>query len=196
MGYYVSMTDSNCLIPSDKLDDAYKAMCALNADDSLKRGGCFGGTPRPKPADSTSVSNNPDKWFSWMPWNYDEVFTSAEKIFEELGFITTTVVINDKEYLSIQSYDDKTGAEDEFLKACAPFIEPGSYIVWRGEDEEMWVDIFDGESTFSETNHPAYPSWPLSQGGYFLWLQRLKIAGRSGTIRRPLGWWIHRLVSQ
>lgn len=40
----------------------------------------------------------------------------------------------------------KSSTEDELLDEIAPRVPDGSYIVWQGEDDEMWADVFmDGE---------------------------------------------------
>ena len=43
-----------------------------------------------------------------------------------------------------KSYD-----EDELLAVLAPFVAPGSYLVWIGEDLAITVDYFDGETVRS-----------------------------------------------
>lgn len=42
---------------------------------------------------------------------------------------------------------EKAGwGEEELLEALAPLSTPGSYVVWRGEDDSMWRNIvIDGE---------------------------------------------------
>ena len=50
------------------------------------------------------------------------------------------------EPLRLAWYDSKTGAEEHFLSAAAPFIESGGYMEWRGEDGSCWRhDFIDGE---------------------------------------------------
>lgn len=142
MGYFVHAIDSTAFIRRENLEKAYEALCALNADDSIKGGGNFG-TPRVRPACSRSVSRNPNRWFSWMPWNYDEICADASEILEHLGFYTSF----DKEgSLHFSEYDDKTGQEELFVRAIAHLIEPGTYIRWIGEEEELWEWQFDGQS--------------------------------------------------
>ena len=43
----------------------------------------------------------------------------------------------------------KSHDEDELLAVLAPFVEPGSYLVWIGEDFMIAVDYFDGETVRS-----------------------------------------------
>ena len=111
MGYYVQIVYSDFTIRKEGFDRGFQIVCALNARDDLKGGGKFGGDPTPKPADSKSCASSPDKWFSWMLWNYDEVCDSLPKVLEELGF---GIDYNDEGDIVGLSYDSKTGDEDVF----------------------------------------------------------------------------------
>lgn len=145
MGYFVSTTGIDFTIPKENLDNAYRAMCELNKDDSEKMGGAFGNLEiiNQDITGSNSVSTNPNKWFSWMPWNYDEVCKNAAEIFFELGF---EVAENEDGSLSLLWYDCKSGQEELFLETVAPYVKPGSYIDWRGEDGSLYRYEFDGET--------------------------------------------------
>lgn len=141
MGYNIRIIDSNFAIPYDYLDHAYKALCELNAKDELKRCGVHSGKLYEKPQDSTSVSTNPNNWFSGMEWNYDETCKNTEEILHALGFETEILQSGD---LEIVGYEDRMGDEDIFLKALSPFIEyDGSYIMWLGEDLCTWKNVFE-----------------------------------------------------
>lgn len=135
MGYYIQSTDAHWTIPADKVDDAYRAVVELNKKHHLKRGGSS--FPLPKPEGSTSVSDRPDKWFSWMGWNYDETCETLSEVFEELGFYGSFENPDDGFFLG-EEYDSKTGNEYLFLEAIAPFSTENSYINFTGEDGEMW----------------------------------------------------------
>lgn len=123
MGYYVTITEADFLLPADKLDEALAVWRELNTHDELKRGG----------------SSSGEKWFSWM--NMCE-FKSAEEILENLGF---NFEHPPEEGIRILGYDSKMGQEGLFLEAVAPLVKPGSYIKWRGEDGELWRQDFDGK---------------------------------------------------
>ena len=41
---------------------------------------------------------------------------------------------------------EKIGADKQLFDAIAPFVEPGSFIEMRGEDNAMWRWVFDGTS--------------------------------------------------
>lgn len=147
MGYYVT-GEGFITIPAENLDAAYDALVELNRRDDLKTGGSWGGKPVSKPANSTSVSDTPDRWFAWMEWNYDEVITDTKGILEAVGF-----EISDDEDGSIvlRYYDNKIGAEEHFVKAIAAYVDPDSVMFWTGEDGEKWRWVFeDGEMNIQQ----------------------------------------------
>lgn len=145
MGYWVETMDVDFSIKKENLEKAYEALCELNKHDNLKHGRT-GLTS--KLEHSTSVAENPGVCFSWMDWNYDEIFETAQEIFEELGFET---ILNADGDLEVHHYNSKTGSEEDFLSAVAPFAKDGSYIEWRGEDGSMWRNFF--ESGVMTTQH-------------------------------------------
>lgn len=108
MGYYVQIVYSDFTIKKEDFDRGFQIVCDLNSRDDLKGGGKFGCTPRPKPAGSKSCASSPDKWFSWMLWNYDEVCDSLPEVLEELGF---GIDYNDDGDIVGLSYHSKTGDE-------------------------------------------------------------------------------------
>lgn len=144
MGYYVSTIDVNFTIKADKSEEAYKALCELNNHNELKRGGRFPSEKKDGPHDGV--------WFSWMDWNYPETCPNLETILQQLGFETDTNEGN----LSVWGYDSKSGNEDLFLEALAPFVEPDSYIEWRGECGAMWRNEFDGKAMTTKTGVIAW----------------------------------------
>lgn len=139
MGYYVKIIESDFTIKKEDFYRGYEIVCNLNSRDDLKTGGRYGGDPTPKPADSKSCSCNPDKWFAWMPWNYDEICNSLPEILEMLGF---EVDYNDGGDITGLAYADKMGNEDVFLDALRPIIKGASCIVWEGEDDDRWATRF------------------------------------------------------
>lgn len=144
MGYYVS-SEGVITVPAENLDAAYQALVDLNKRDDLKRGGSSRAEKKPA---SSSVANNPNVWFSWMPWNYDAFYSTAQGILEELGFDTE---ITEDGSLTFFGYDNKTGAEDVFVEALAPYVSEDSEMIWTGEDAEKWRWTFkNGEMIVQE----------------------------------------------
>jgi hypothetical protein len=130
MGYFVEIRYADWMLPRKHYGEAYKRMCELNVTHhSVKRGGSFR-------KDENGIAHE-SKWFSWMSPNYPEILTTANEIFEELGF-----EINVSDHgTEICGYDNKTGQEDLFLEACCPWAS--GYIVWNGEDADRWMDNYD-----------------------------------------------------
>lgn len=122
MGYYVEIKDSDFLIPHEHLDDTFEALKAINADDSLKRGG----------------NGRGEHWFAWMDPDYDKTARDAQHIFEMLRIDYTMT----EKGLWIYDYDAKLGDEKHFLHAIAPYVVDGAVILWMGEDTEYFIDVF------------------------------------------------------
>lgn len=125
MGYNVDLVDSDFTIPESK--EVLEALRAMPTKyHSLMRGG----------------SSSGEKWFSWMNNKEIESATTAQEIFEELGFECSTDYWRGGEELrtdfKLVGYSSKTGQEDLFLAVVAPFVAEGSYTEWQGEDGERW----------------------------------------------------------
>lgn len=144
MGYYVRTLDnaSQFFMGKEHFDAAYKDMCLLNQLDEMKRGGSWSKDgvsardPRPE-----GMNYHPARWFSWMNADYPSQLKTAPEILQELGFHLS---FDSDGNINGLSYDDKTGQEELFLGAIAPYVQDGSRIVWMGEDGAIWVNDFGG----------------------------------------------------
>lgn len=126
MGYYVSGNGS-LRIKSENLGKAYEALMALqDAPPKAKRGGSAGGSEAPR------------FWYSWMPEDL-RTLADTKAVFAELGF---EVIDDESGDLLIRCYDSKSGQEEVFFAAAAPFIEDGEYE-WTGEDSDFWLWKFE-----------------------------------------------------
>lgn len=148
MGYYVTLTETNAYIPTEKLDEAYTVLCKLNDRNELKRGGAFPREEKDGPHDGV--------WFSWMDWNYPETCKDTGEIIAALGF---EYEITDKG-LEFRWYDNKTGSEDVFIAAIA-FLLAGTdgeapYFVWRGEEGAVWREILKGDKWVTESGRLVF----------------------------------------
>jgi len=140
MGYYVSGNGS-LRIKAENLGKAYEALMALqDAPPKAKRGGSSGGDKAPK------------CWYSWMP---EDLRTLADTtaVFAELGFETR--IEEPTGDLIISCYDNKSGQEDVFFAAAAPFIEDGDYE-WTGEDGDFWEWEFTSGKMFVRYGKRTY----------------------------------------
>lgn len=141
MGYYVCTIDSSIFLDKNHFDSVYQKMCELNNHDELKRGGSY-------PASNHTEKYNPNKWFSWMPYDYPDQYADMLKILVALGF---DYKLDDDGNLVDLVYEyNKTGNEDYFLCCFAGYIRPGSYITFKGEDEEYYRYTFDETHMFLE----------------------------------------------
>ena len=139
MGYYVS-GNGELRIKKENLDKAHDALMALqDAPPKAKRGGSSGGDKAPR------------FWYSWMPEDL-RTLTDTKAVFAELGF---EVSDNEDGDLLISCYDNKSGQEDVFFAAAAPFIEDGDYE-WTGEDSDFWAWEFEGGKMFVRYGKRTY----------------------------------------
>lgn len=129
MGYYIGTEDVEIFLDKKYFDDVYKKMCELNDFHELKRGGSFGAN-----TDEVEGDRYPrNKWFSWMEYNYPEIYSDMNSILVALGF--------DIEYdkdgnLVGLGYWDKSGNEDYFFSCFAGFVKDGSFINMKGEETD------------------------------------------------------------
>ncbi len=145
MGYYVSIESCNSpndvLIKKENFVEAYTNLCWLNTNpefDVMKSGGSYSGEGDARHKRPDGLDYHPNKWFSWMPADYHLKFKTLQEILYGIGF----EIHEDKKGINALWYNNKSGNEDIFLCALAPFIEDGSEIVWVGEDNEKWKHSF------------------------------------------------------
>lgn len=142
MGYYVNTMEQEFFLPKESLSDAYAAMVALNkTHHDQKRGG------------SWSNGERQERWFSWMPENYPDTCSTAKEIFDELGFEAT---LDEQGNVIGLYYNNKTGQEDLFLGAIAPFVKKGSFMNWVGEDGAHWQYFFNGQKMIEKQGQVTY----------------------------------------
>lgn len=128
MGFYMTLEESTLIVPTANLDAAYQSLVDLNTNPShahLKHSGAIS-TPS----------------FAWMDANFHEQASTAQEVFELMGFETEL----DSHGLVLTSYSGKSGDEKHFFAAIARYVEPGSFIHFRGEDGSHWRFDFDGKS--------------------------------------------------
>jgi hypothetical protein len=139
MGYYVSGNGS-LRIKAENLGKAHEALMTLqDAPPKAKSGGSSGGSEAPR------------FWYSWMPEDL-RTLPDTKSVFAELGF---EVVDDENGDLLIRCYDNKTGQEEVFFAAAAPFIESGDYE-WTGEDGDFWAWEFEGGKMFVRYGRRTY----------------------------------------
>ena len=144
MGYYVRGDSYNFMLEAGQEEAIRAAIRELNTHDELKNGG------------QSKAGVTVEKWFSWMnDFDYDKDFTTVE-LLERIGF--DDVDTDEEGNITRLFYDGKTGQEELFLATLAPFIEDGSIIEWKGEEDERWRWVFEGGEMYNEVedSEPHY----------------------------------------
>jgi len=136
MGYYVKISKSSLTIAASTKPSIYKVWCDLNdlKYNAQKRGGSWS-------------SGGQASWnYSWMDEDYPSSCQTMEEILDMLGFEFT---VTEKGDIKDLKYENKTGQEQIFFKALAPYITRPALINWRGEDGARYSWIF-GDGKFFE----------------------------------------------
>lgn len=138
MGYYVWTTDCDIFLSKHHFDYVYQKMCELNEHDELKRGG-----QSPEKPKEPGQKWNPNKWFSWMAYNYPQTCINMEEVLKQVGFHCT--FDNDGNLIGLGYEYDKSGQEEYFLACFSGYMKPGSYLDFKGEEDDdyyryVWTD--------------------------------------------------------
>jgi len=128
MGYYMRIEDIEFLIKKKNKKKALEAIWGMNPDTG--RGG------RWDPGAGKTKS-----WFSWVD---TEEFMSAETLEAALEAWRWSALPKDGDIADLEFLGEKLGDDEALFRAIAPHVEDGSYIVMRGEDNELWRWLFKG----------------------------------------------------
>lgn len=130
MGVDVNTNGSDFRLPKKNLDNAYKAVCALDYHKQVTHG--------------------------WT-MNADEKYNllSIGEILEFVGFEFS----NKRGDILDPSFCGRQREIDQFFETLAPYVDEGSYINWVGEFGDHWQWLFtggmmrvlEGIITYSET---------------------------------------------
>ena len=128
MGYHMQVEGIEFLIREKNKKKALEAIKSLNSDNGS------GGRWEPE-------SGKTKSWFSWVD---TEEFMSAETLEAALEAWRWPVyfegelcdVVTDITDLTFEG--EKLGDDVYLFRAIAPYVESGSYIRMRGEDNEVW----------------------------------------------------------
>ena len=126
MGYNITALESTFRIPSENLDAALTRLKDLNHKPGVEKRGY-----------SSGPEGITERWFSWMPADYDKYVTTVEEVLINLGFFTEKNEATGD--VLVTGYDSKIGQEELFLNEIADLVDPDSYIIWIGEDYKMWA---------------------------------------------------------
>jgi hypothetical protein len=120
VGYDVRATEASLRISAKSEGDALGALRRLNGecDPRLKRGG------------TVDEDGKEHKWFSWMREDFSE-YEGLGDVLDDMGF---AFMRTEDWYVVTGWTSEKRGQEDLLMEALAPWVEPGSYVDWVGED--------------------------------------------------------------
>jgi len=149
MGYGVQTIKGEVVILAGKQDAALAAARELDRHDELKSG-----WRRVEQPDG-SVARRPH----WAYTDPDKV-ASAQTLTELLQAFRYRVDTepDDGEIYGVDFIGSSLGDDYHLWNALAPFIEPGSEIVWLGEDELLQRWSFDGATMSAADGHIVYES--------------------------------------
>lgn len=129
MGYCMYQSDSVFNISASNIKDVIKTIHALASDKNKM----FGGRWTPGVGKSES-------WYSWV--NMDFVNTNdIKEIFNCWRWDVTTD--DDGNITDIYFDGGKLGDDVVLFETIAPYVNDGSYIQMRGEDEHIWRWCFN-----------------------------------------------------
>lgn len=137
MGYYVEVIESCAYVPADKVEAACRGMEPMMSPEQIVQDGQGG---------SWSGGKQEKYCYSWVDDDKCRKLLAENDLagfIEAWGFTPWT---DEQGNIYLGGYDSKTGQEELMLQNLAPFMEPGTHMVWRGEEGELWASVFtDGK---------------------------------------------------
>lgn len=140
----MQIEDIKFLIKKKNKEKALEAIKALSSDNGS------GGRWEPG-------AGKTESWFSWVD---TEEFMSAETLEEAVvawRWELQGAVGGDVTAICFDG--EKLGDDEIMFRAIAPHVEDGSYIVMRGEDNEVWRWLFRGGKCLEQGAVITY-EWP------------------------------------
>lgn len=134
--------NTDIFIDAKHIADATEAVANLNAEHEKKTGRMYNAPA--KPVDSTSLGE-PGVFFSWVPWNYDELHPGdIVGMLSEFGWHFHEDADGNLTYDA--STVSKLGAEFELFETLAPFVDESSVVEFiTGDDETVRFTFEDGK---------------------------------------------------
>lgn len=142
MGYYVTVIEGDAYIPAENVEAACRTLEGM-FDSSVMEKNANGG--------SWSGGIPQEVWYSWVDTNtcLDLLKNNdLEGFLDHWSFFPYSDGDNN---VYFGGYDSKTGNEDFMLAVIAPHVAEGTSLKWRGEEGEMWADVFEGGKKLEKT---------------------------------------------
>ena len=83
---------------------------------------------------------------------------TLEEILSECCWNAETNVAGDIVEMYLE--DNVLGDEEEWMEVIAPFVKPGSWLAFEGEDGYIWCYYFDGEHCSEHHGVITFPTVP------------------------------------
>lgn len=83
------------------------------------------------------------------------------EIIAEIGFTVETDKSGNIDEMYYEYSKFHSDEIDEFFSFLAPFVESGSYITFRGEDDSVWAYYFDGSGVEEYPGETIFPGMPM-----------------------------------
>jgi hypothetical protein len=137
VGFYVNTDEVNLHVIPEKLDLFFERAAYMMQPEVMAKyanGGTF------------SAGQKCEFWYGWTDSKVLlECIETKDlvKWFQEWGF--EDVLYDEESYFIDLYYNTKTSNEQFMLECVAPAFSPGDFIIWQGEDNTYWKNVFDGE---------------------------------------------------
>lgn len=147
MGYCMNMQDSSFYIPKASFSDALAAIKGVMNNSDKMHGASYEG------------GKETCRWYSWV--NTDAVL-AAETLQEAMCVWRWKPYVSDSgDIEGISFFGEKSGQDEVFFRAIAPFVKSDSYICMHGEDGAHWRWYFDGFRCLEQNGKVVYEAEPV-----------------------------------
>ena len=147
MGYCISQINGKFFMEAKNKPAALEAMFEMwnPRNNDKMHGGSWG-------------PNGTVKYYSWMNLSADDWRNRNIKTLEEgLEAWEFDVDTDDQgNIISLWFDGEKAGDEDFMIEAIAPYVEAGSYLDFRGEDDAHWRWEFDGKTVTNQVGRVSF----------------------------------------
>jgi hypothetical protein len=135
MGFYVSTTEVNLHIIPEKFDIFFERAAYMIQPEVINKHANGG---------SYTKDGVAEKWYGWTKTSDLKRAIDDRNIIEWFKAWGFDEVRYDNEFYYLDFYyNTKTSNEQFMLKCLAPAFSDGDYIIWTGEDDSFWKNVFN-----------------------------------------------------
>jgi len=138
MGYHMYIQDQGFLLKKKNKEKALAAIKELDPD-KLGRGGRW------------EKGKQVERWFSWVDTDEYKNANTLEEALVAWGWRSYVGDgVDDGDIDNLEFENEKSGQDKLLFAAIAPFVEEGSYVAMRGEDDDVWRWFFRDKKCFTQ----------------------------------------------